>query len=347
MEGTRCLIFHFSMILMMHWASAHWSNAYMSSPSDPFTDKSKWMLELPGVIRLNQMAIPGTHLSYGIKGTHYVYNQCLTIKEQLQYGVRFFDINVVHRDNYFEMIGLREINLGGFGDFLKQVQNFLASNPSETVLFRLSLDSNRVGNTRSKLETLDEYLKDYDRYSHITNDQVTLGEARGKYILFSNDNELQKRGINWNIVNSQESDYLYTNWDLYDKWEKVKKQLKNAVNGNSKTFYANFLSGHGTVVFPYFVASGHSSIGTGSDRLTTAVSSWLTSKYPDFPKFWSFYSFEGTNVLTKDFIDDVNHERTYKRSVGVILADFPGDQLIETAIYNNFVFQETKYQPPP
>lgn len=68
----------------------------------------------------------------------------------------------------------------------------------------------------------------------------------------------------------QDEYHLSTNWDLYDKWTKVKDHLTNANNSdpsNRKTFI-NFLSGSGGS-FPYFVASGQSSPGTNAPRLLT------------------------------------------------------------------------------
>lgn len=130
---------------------------------------------------------------------------------------------------------------------------------------------------------------------------------------------------------------LDTNWDLYGKWVDVKEQYQDANSSTegSRNFYINFLSGSGGS-FPYFVASGRSSPGTGASRLLTGLTT-LTSpnKYPDFPRIDCFagicsIAFEGTNILSYEYLEsaDINF-------AGIVYADFPGHGLIDRIIALN------------
>ncbi|WP_424577992.1 RICIN domain-containing protein [Bacillus cereus] len=146
-------------------------------------------------------------------------------------------------------------------------------------------------------------------------------------------------GLNYpHDFNIQDDYHLSTNWDLYDKWSKVKKQLNEAntsYNRGSKIKFINYLSGSGGS-FPYFVASGHSSPGTSAPRLATGLTTpgWSNS-YLDFPRVACFIgictiAFEGTNILTTDYIENNNLKYT-----GIIVADFPGQALINNVIKTN------------
>ncbi|WP_242069730.1 hypothetical protein [Paenibacillus dendritiformis] len=136
----------------------------------------------------------------------------------------------------------------------------------------------------------------------------------------------------------QDNYNVSTNWDLYQKWMDVKKQLQKANESRlkgSQTKFINYLSG-GNIAYPYFVASGHSSPGTSAPRLATGLTTpgWSDS-YPDFPRTDCFIgictiAFEGMNVLTTDYIATHNVEYT-----GIVAADFPGKGLIENIIRAN------------
>lgn len=117
----------------------------------------------------------------------------------------------------------------------------------------------------------------------------------------------------------------------------VKTHLDDA-NGrsNSNNVYLNYLSAS-TGSFPYFVASGHSSPGTSAPRLSTGLTTLVASddKYPDFPRTTCLgslctISFEGTNELTVNYLEQGNI--TY---AGMVVADFPGPDLIKSVIALN------------
>ena len=138
--------------------------------------------------------------------------------------------------------------------------------------------------------------------------------------------------------------------DLHDKkWLPVKNKLQEAVTGNDTTFYINDLSGYGNidetfkVVMSYFIASGRVTFSASAYRLPTFYPC-ISGMYPDFPQSTAgicWILFEGVNILTKNQIVNYNKNiQKYKRTVGIVMADFPGDWLIEAIIKNNAIYKK-------
>ena len=53
-------------------------------------------------------------------------------------------------------------------------------------------------------------------------DNPTLGEMQGKYVFIQDIVAPKRIGIDVNTIRIQENNHLGTNWDLYNKWERVK-----------------------------------------------------------------------------------------------------------------------------
>jgi 1-phosphatidylinositol phosphodiesterase len=221
------------------------------------------------------------------------------------------------------------------------------------VLVRLKDEYDPTRNSRSFADTFLAYMATYDsdlqglygdyvwRPNGATNPRLSQVRGRIVFMLQSDHfstSQLSSWGISYaddSIMSIQDDYNLGTNWDLYGKWQSVKTQLHAAAQGVRGLIYINFLSGSGGS-FPYFVASGHSSPGTSAPRLATGLTTpgW-SSSYPDFPRVDCFIgictiAFEGTNTLTKDYL-----EAGRVRFSGIVMADFPGEGLINAIIERN------------
>lgn len=324
---------------------AHWDSAYFRSADDGFNfGRTKWMETICDNTPIRELALPGTHDSgtYKVIGDS-ISTQCLNFAQQMSAGIRVFDIRVRHIENKFTLqSGTDDLNVA-FSDFLLEVALFLTNQTSETVLFRLKKEYiDGTGNTRSMRATLDWYLNLYQSfYLNTTNLGVTLGQARGKFIVLNDNGDFNGVGIGYGNLDIQDEYSLGSNWDLYGKWEKVKTQLGRSKDGAKESWYMNYLSGSGGS-FPYFVASGHSSPGTGAPRLATGLMTPLSqNSFPDFPRVFCIFrlctiAYEGTNILTRDRIKEINQKRWGSRTVGIIMSDYPGDSLISEIIDNNW-----------
>lgn len=329
-----------SLIITPKTSFAHTNGGY-SHDSDVNLNNYNWMSALSDELTINELSIPGTgnSLSYG-NFTDFTLTQSMDLETQLKSGIRFLDLGVKHDGDYNLKIYAGSTNLGvDFVDVIRRVGKFLDSHREEVVLIKVSERSSESGTfahaIRRSLESagLDHYIFDASN-----NYNPKLGQVRGKIILLSDYNGNKWRTIPYRqSSNIQDDNHLTTNWDLYSKWEKVKKQLIDANNSNNKgTRYINYLTGSGGA-FPYFVASGHSSSGTNAPRLSTGLTEpGFNNYYPDFPRInrvgvFATIAFEGINTLALNHI--LNNEPNF---VGIIVADFPGAGLIKEIIDLNF-----------
>jgi hypothetical protein len=153
-------------------------------------------------------------------------------------------------------------------------------------------------------------------------------------------------------------------WEIYTKkWPAVKAALVEADKAPRDMFYSNGLNASGAV-YPWFVASGHSSPGTGDPRLWTGLlwdnvtgsTCGSVDCYPDFPRLncagdpdilqTCSVFYEGTNELTLTYLTDPEHQPLLRpRRWGIIWIDFPGPSLIDAIIKSNFPTLKAIYIP--
>lgn len=154
-----------------------------------------WMKEMSDQTPLSGLSIPGTHNSPTChKALPSVRCQAVTPKEQLQNGVRFFDIRVQpekpedpNNDSLVLVHGVFPISLTGpkyLRKLITEIRSFLDENPSETLIMSLK----REGTGNATDEQLSEILRQHytagDTAHWYTEPRVpSLGEVRGKIVL--------------------------------------------------------------------------------------------------------------------------------------------------------------------
>ncbi|KAI9770506.1 MAG: hypothetical protein M1835_006539 [Candelina submexicana] len=155
---------------------------------------SSWMRELKDETPLSALSIPGTHNSPTYhRALPSVRCQAVSIREQLNNGVRFFDIRVqpespgdLSKKGLILVHGVFPISLSGtkyFRDLVNEVQAFLDENPSETLIMSVK----REGTGETTDAQLGRILRDHyagDVGKWFTAPRIpTLGEARHKIVL--------------------------------------------------------------------------------------------------------------------------------------------------------------------
>ena len=332
----------FVMLALPIMVNSHTHGGY-SHDSSVGLYKPNWMDGLSNNLRINQVSIPGTghSMAYG-NHTDFTLTQSMDLETQLNSGIRFLELEIRHTGSTDLKVVRGGSDLGvGFLDVIKRVSAFLSKNPSETVLIKVSQESSESGTIAGAVrKVLEDSGLSSVIYDGSTDTNPLLEKVRGKIVLLA---DYDNSGNRWKTIpyaqgaNIQDSNYLSNNWDLYSKWEKVKNHLNlTRFRKNDSTRYINFLSGYGGAL-PYFVASGHVSSGTGDARLSTGLTEpGFSSYYPDFPRVdrflvFSTIAFEGTNILTTNYIMNNNLGFT-----GIIVADFPGKDLISSIINANF-----------
>jgi len=194
------------------------------SPSD-------WMKAIGDNTKLVELSIPGTHdaASYDLTNGEWGECQDWNIRQQLENGIRFFDIRVSnsHRSNNratdFE---LRHgpLRLGSFENLvMNPVVSFLNSHPKEVILMKIkrchgcTLDDKRL--TRDFVK---EKTNKYKFYQKKVDASTTLGHVgvRGKIILFNYYTGNINIGVMKSEVETKKSD---DQWKL--DWEYRERKI--------------------------------------------------------------------------------------------------------------------------
>ncbi|MGM0209120.1 1-phosphatidylinositol phosphodiesterase [Enterococcus sp. DIV0421] len=337
-----CVLFFSSpYTVYAHYDRAYWNE---EEATTKFTEQYQdWMKTISDDCLLSNISIPGTHDTMAhSRSLLFVDNtrtQSMNLEQQLLSGIRYLDIRLKYEERGLFSIYHGPIYLGyDFDDVLSTVKKFLSSNPSETVLMRVKQENSNASDPEM-WKLFDQYDNKYKglfwNYSFSRIDNPKLGDVRGKVVILSDIWGL-KQGMPYSMLPKQDKYHLSTNWDLYSKWQYIREEIDLANTLEDNLIHLNYLSGSGGV-FPYFVASGHINPGTRSDRLSTGLTEpTFKNKYPDFPRtarlgVFATISFEGTNVLTADYL----YNNAISRS-GIIVADFPGERLIDAVIQCNY-----------
>lgn len=150
---------------------------------------SNWMKQIADTVPLCHISIPGTHDSGALDGGEAFQTQELTLEEQLEAGIRCFDIrlkacdnnqlgvyhSIVFQDAYWE------------SDVLPTFLKFLKTHPSEALIVFIKKEGGEADAFKSLL------TKSLTAPSHAPylvpslHKDVTLGACRGKILLIHRD----------------------------------------------------------------------------------------------------------------------------------------------------------------
>lgn len=186
-------------------------------------DLNRWMSRLPDSTPLGALSIPGTHNSPTCHNAPpSVRCQAVSPWEQLQNGVRFFDLRVqvpepfnLDSDKLVLVHSVFPISLTGnkyFRDLYNDVLKFLRENPSETLIMSLKREGSGKGTDEQLSQILKKHYKDGNPEEWFTRPWVPrLSDCRGKIVLvrrFNLDESLKGEhdGKGWGIDASSWAD---------------------------------------------------------------------------------------------------------------------------------------------
>lgn len=217
--------------------------------------KSKWMKDIDDRVPLDLVIIPGTHDSatYCIKILkEYAVTQSLTISQQLEVGIRYFDIRLCYsNDNpnaLFICHGILSCKLT-FDEVMQNIIKFIDANPNEGII--LKVQNERKSHSKNIDRLLSNILFKYNKYILQTNTIPLIGQLRGKFLLMLSDitvtNYVYIEWLNIDLF-AKQTDFVYKS-----KNEKKKKILsmdaliaQNTYQGmNPLSFYVNEFSANG------------------------------------------------------------------------------------------------------
>ncbi len=239
---------------------------------------NNWMKNIGDEKPLGEINIPGTHDS----GTKYcqfsLFSRCQnkSISEQLEIGVRVFDIRVDKMTLCHSFCKCRKSVFGKtltLKDVIGDMFLFLSENPSETILMFFKKDNGEDGSLC--LDLLYENFIDTnpDKW-YLENKIPTLGEVRGKIVLIRReDSKFEKSGLDFTGMPYQ-GDTKETRWENFSpngvddviiqdrylllrkkKWSEAVKPLLEKGEENKGSMIFNFLSSAAIPFIPHFNAN--------------------------------------------------------------------------------------------
>ncbi len=166
-------------------ASVFGLNRFIPQPSSE--TGVNWMGKLADEKALSLLSIPGSHDSGSRHSIADVAGICqdLTIEEQLNAGVRFFDIRLRADHNDLKVChGYIDQGLT-FSDVRKTFTAFLQNHPSEGIIVSVKAEQESAESTKTFDELIRWQIDDDSYWYRETSIPDTLGEIRGKAVLLS------------------------------------------------------------------------------------------------------------------------------------------------------------------
>jgi hypothetical protein len=316
------------------FVAAECSNSYMendalsNAPSEELKSATKgWMGKLAPGLKLNQISIPGTHDSGAITPDSRVgvATQTWSIAEQLDGGIRFFDIRIhessdsAHWDIYH---GSYNLDLT-FGQVLSAAEEFLTApgNGGETVILRIQTAETGVNEHFSAVLT--KYKSDHPTLLEI-NHTPTLGDVRGKIVLVNSVNTDELENMKFKYQNDAYTG-SYSVWLIdSDCYGRDCADSYLAYEGDGDNFAT--LTGKQRVIREQ-IEQAAANIAAGRWVLNTLNGAFgATPAY--VASFCNQKAFEALNKINS------------KTPVGTIWMDYPGEGLIYRIIKTNFDYSK-------
>ena len=286
----------------------------------------RWMEWLPDSLSIAQLSIPGSHDTMSLFGGDLVETQSLSLRAQLDAGIRALDIRARHYEDFFTIHHGTVYQEVTFGEVLDIIQDFLNDNPSETVIMRLG--DVGVPEPEDPIGTYEDVFLNYDGWNpglfwhpptwgtNTLPNIPTLGDVRGQIVIMQdffvgatpNFYGLRYRDIS--PIHLENDAEVPTIFDIVNLWERSKDHFEAADAGSSNELYMTFLSGVSFEggAYPRDVAGG------------------IFLPLPPNLAGW----YRGTNDYALEYFFKANQTRT-----GVVMMDFPGPGIIAAIVAHN------------
>ncbi|KAK5991355.1 1-phosphatidylinositol phosphodiesterase-like protein [Cladobotryum mycophilum] len=317
--GTMTL-FYLLLSLAPCMVGATCYRGYQSAYSFDAADEPhpRWMAAYRDELNITSLSIPGTHdtMTYNI-GTEVLQCQNWNLSQQLESGLRYFDIRARLRDDELQIYHADGYTGFSYEHVILSMFDFLDANPSEAIVMRLKEEGSPIGNNTISFEDAFHYhhysspttapgsAKHLHKYNFAA-PIPTLGTLRSKIFILQNFNAKDgPYGLAWEGPEMVLED-LWVIPDVYhlsEKWTAIRDALENAAlspDDNRYMYLAHLSASVG--VLPIEAAAG--------------------------PKNRSI---PGMNDMTGQYLEDAMDSDEAAR-VGVVIIDFPGRKLIDKVL---------------
>ncbi|KAI5210341.1 hypothetical protein AUEXF2481DRAFT_35068 [Aureobasidium subglaciale EXF-2481] len=157
---------------------------YLAPPTrkaGPLPHLADWMCFLPDDVPISGLSIPGTHDSAAFMSTWpFVATQTLTTAQQLDAGIRYFDLRCgIVKDEVVMVHGRAVLGLK-FSEVLISMYTFLAKHPKEGIVIQLKQDRKDEASTRPFSQLVLNLIREHEKFWRLETTTPTLGELRGR-----------------------------------------------------------------------------------------------------------------------------------------------------------------------
>ena len=224
-------------------------------PTKGVAKQHGWMSQLSDDMSLAALNIPGTHNSAALHEPFPRTAKCqtLSIAEQLQAGVRLFDIRCRHEKDRFTIFhGPVDQHLT-FDDVRKAMLLFLKRHPGETLVVSIKEEHRPIKNTRTFLETLGFYIEQEPLAWYTKKRVPKLVAARGKIVVlrrFASEAPLGIAASDWGHNGFHQGANLFVQ-DRFEipnaavKWKIVERAFQHSLQDQgSDRLHLHFASGY-------------------------------------------------------------------------------------------------------
>ncbi len=150
-----------------------------------------WMSYIDDNVYVSRLSIPGTH-DAATKKLSVGQCQSLSIEEQLDMGIRMFDLRPTVGSDGLGNIYHSFLNTGvSMGDVMTWFGSYLDQNPDEFIIAVMRWESERGGTQENFVKYMTEFLDGnsvYQARKATFRPDMTLGDCRGKILLISRTN---------------------------------------------------------------------------------------------------------------------------------------------------------------
>lgn len=274
--------------------------------NNDYSDIEPWMKKVDDNTLINDLSIPGTHDSGATHSIFDIAGKCqdLSINEQVNMGVRFFDIRLQLVNDEFNVVHSFVDQKLKFKDVIKCLYDYIKYNASEFLIISIKKEEESLSSTKTFEEAL---LEDFSQYQDVVcfDKQLpkTVKEARGKIFLISRYNSSigVDAYVGWKDSTTFELNnfYIQDNYcidDIEDKKNDIMKTLSYSNNNHDK-LVLNFTSCYLDNAFPPSYSGTAASI----------INPWFNNLIKD--------NNDCLGVVIVDFMTNTLAQNIYKRNI--------------------------------
>lgn len=276
------------------------------------TTLANWMQDIDGNRLVCKMSIPGTHDAAANTGNGWVKTQDWDIKTQLENGIRFLDIRLVHDNGVIKLChGSNIFSTTFVKDVLHTTAEFLQEHPSETVLMTIKRDHDLDN---------DHGVKYWQALMNVLNED----ELAKKYMAGDFQGGYRMKDLRGKMLVISRDGWYTTQSGKVSSWP------------DNRNFTSSIVSNDGSstplIVEDHYKASATDKIKYVTNNLLEANKAFSETNSP-YKWFITFTSYTGPNGIampryTTTYVDpDINKklkESDNFKCSGILLSNFPG-----------------------